>query len=199
MRTLYLLFTLGISSGLTSQSLTLVSGTKKKVIEPGQWLEITAGLPSDMYEDDCLCPSWIGQFLGMEGDQIQLRAHYKFERVDIQDSLSPVRRVGYEGAGHLIPVESIPTASITTMTVKGKGKHYRDLSGGQTIGAILMVFGTGALAATPIVEERGELALLGFSEILLGIAMGAGTRHRRFVLSEELHLESGKPLWRFKN
>jgi hypothetical protein len=187
-----------ISSGLFGQPLILVSGSKEKKVTPGQWIEVSAATYNNVIRDQCYCPQWTGKLVMFTGDSIRLQLLRTSSGESTHDNTRFFRQDHYRDQFTPLPVISLAVKDLTLITVKGKGKKVRENTALGSAGLILTVFGTGTLAAAPFAENSGEVALIGASELVVGIVLGVTGQYRKYYLTPDLPETHRKRIWQIK-
>lgn len=183
---------------LQAQPLVLVSGNKEKTIKAGEWIEVSLARKGDGIESRCNCPSWLGVFKEQANDSVYVYAQ-RIASPDIGNLESTLSYYAYKDDVSKLPVHAIAVKDITLIIFRGRGKEPREYSALGNIGMLLSIAGSGALLASPLAENTGDIALLGVGELVTGIILVGIGKQPRYILSAD-HPDSReeKRIWKIQ-
>jgi hypothetical protein len=197
MQLISLVFMIFISTFSFGQDMVLRNGNRHKTFKTGSFVRIV--LPSRDIEpcDACEGNYVIGKIVSYRNDTLTLDAIQSGHMIvegGKQTAFSDTRYTFKEGENRV----DIPESEILSVAHQGK-KKYKETSTGQGIGYVALILGIGHLAAIPFADtNRDVLAVLGLSELALGITLATSFDYKEYFTSIDCPTASSSPeiIWK---
>jgi hypothetical protein len=199
MKLILLVYVIFLSTFSFSQDMILLNRNKQKTFKTGSFVRIV--LPSKNIEpcDACEGNYVVGNIVSYLNGILTLDVIQSGSLVvegGKQIAFSDTRYTFKEGENRI----DIPEQEILSVAHQGK-KKYKRTSTGQAIGFVAIILGVGHLTAVPFADEnRDVLAVLGLSELALGIVFASSLDYKEYITSVDCPSASPFPekIWKLK-
>ena len=180
MKLIPFLFAIFLSNASFGQDLVLTNGQKHKTLKTGTFVKILIPSrsiePCEACEGDFVAGRIVSYREGILTLEVIRTGEVKMEGGK-QIGFTDTRYSGKPGENAM----EFPTQDILSITQQGK-KEYKRTTTGQAIGYTAIILSLGQLASIPFADEnRDVLAVVGLTELGMGIIMASTFDARRYV------------------